>query len=137
MSEGVVEKTRQGYGEFNDRDVDALYARLVPDFQWNEAAEIPGPKSCATRDEFIRYMRGFDLLWEEFAFEPIELTEGSPDDGYDVVYAKMMLRGRGKASEEDVEILIHHVWRLRDGLFVRMDAYLDEHDARRAAGLLG
>jgi ketosteroid isomerase-like protein len=131
----LTEKTRAGYGEFNAGDVEALVARLVPDFQWHEAAEIPGRKSCTNREEFVRYMRGFDLLWDEFAFEPIELTEGSDPGEDEVVYAKMMLRGRGKASEEEVEILIHHVWRLRDGLFARMDAYMDEHEARRAAGL--
>jgi ketosteroid isomerase-like protein len=133
MSEGV-EKTRAGYGEFNAGDVDALEARLVPDFQWNEAAEIPGRKECTSREEFVRYMRGFDLLWEDFAFEPLEVMPGASDDG-DIVYAKVKAHGRGKASEETVEILIHHVWHLRDGLFARMDAYLDEHEALRAAGL--
>jgi ketosteroid isomerase-like protein len=36
-----------------------------------------------------------------------------------------------------VEFEIHHVWSLRDGLFARMDAYLDEDEAREAAGLAG
>ena len=136
MALGVIEKTRAGYGEFNAGDVDALVARLVPEFEWHEAAEIPGRKSCTSREEFVRYMQGFDMLWEEFAFEPLELVEGPRTDGHEVVYAKMMLRGRGKASEETVEILIHHVWRVRDGFFARMDAYMDEHEARRAAGLI-
>jgi ketosteroid isomerase-like protein len=131
-----IEKTRVGYGEFNARDFDALFARLTPDFVWNEAAEIPGPKSSVTRDEFVRFMRGFDRLWDEFEFDPVELTEGEVDDGgEEIVYAKVRAHGRGKASDEAVEFEIHHVWRLRDGLFARMDAYLEEGEALEAAGL--
>jgi len=133
----LIEATRVGYGEFNDRDFEALVARLTPDFIWNEAAEIPGPKSSVSRDEFVRFMRGFDRLWDEFEFDPVELTEGEVDAGGDhIVYAKVRAHGRGRASEERVEFEIHHVWRLRDGLFARMDAYLDEDDAREAAGLI-
>jgi ketosteroid isomerase-like protein len=131
-----IEKTRVGYGEFNARDFDALFARLTPDFVWNEAAEIPGPKSSVSRDEFVRFMRGFDRLWDEFAFDPVELSEGGIDAGGDeIVYAKVRARGRGRASEERVEFDIHHVWRLRGGQFARMDAYLDEGEALEAAGL--
>ncbi len=136
MQGGAIDKTRDGYAEFNAGDVEALEARLVPDFQWNEAAEIPGRKSCASREEFVRYMRGFDLLWEEFGFHAVELIPGVADGSeHEVVYAKVMARGRGKASDETVEFLMHHVWQLRAGQFARMDAYMDEHEARRAAGL--
>ena len=73
-------------------------------------------------------MRGFD---------PIELTEGTVDgDGEELVYAKVRASGRGRASSEAVELEIHHVWRLRGGLFARMDAYLDEGEALEAAGLI-
>jgi len=131
MTGGLIEATREGYREFNAGDVEALSARLAPDFQWHEAAEIPGPKASEDREEFIRFMRGFDVLWEEFDFEPLELE--APSD--DVIYAKVRARGRGKASEEVVEFVIHHVWQLHDGLYSRMDAYLEEDEARQAAGL--
>jgi ketosteroid isomerase-like protein len=131
---GSIEKTRVGYGEFNARDFDALVARLTPDFVWNEASEIPGPKTSVTRDQFVRFMRSFDLLWDEFSFEPVELSERE-DGPEDVVYAKVRARGRGKASAEAVEFEIHHVWRLRGGLFARMDAYLEEVEALEAAGM--
>jgi ketosteroid isomerase-like protein len=132
----LIETTQVGYSEFNARDFDALFARLTPDFVWNEASEIPGPKSSVSRDEFVRFMRGFDRLWDEFGFDPVTLSVGKLDgDGDEIVYAKVRAHGRGKASSERVEFEIHHVWRLRDGLFARMDAYLDEADALEAAGL--
>jgi hypothetical protein len=74
---------------------------------------------------------------EDFGFEPLTLTEGKPDArGDQVVYVKVLAHGRGKASEEQVEFDIHHVWRLREGLFARMDAYLDEGEGLEAAGLI-
>jgi len=126
----ATEAARAGYGEFNRREHEALLARMTPDFEWHEAAEIPGRKSCVNRDEFARYLRGFDRLWEEFAFDPRELIESG-----DTVYARVGLRGRGKASAHDMELEIHHVWVLRDGYFASMNAYLDEGEARAAAGL--
>ena len=50
-----------------------LERMLDPRFEWREAAEIPGSKSASSRDEFVRFMRGFDRLWDEFGFEPLEL----------------------------------------------------------------
>lgn len=131
MTGALIESTREGYREFNAGDVEALSARLAPDFQWNEAAEIPGRKMCANRDEFVRYMRGFEMLWDEFSFDAFEVEAPNAE----VVYAKVRASGRGKASEEAVEFVIHHVWRVRDGLYSRMDAYLEEDEAREAAGL--
>jgi ketosteroid isomerase-like protein len=125
------EHTRAGYAAFNAGDVDALVRMLDPRFEWHEAAEIPGVKSATSRDEFVRFMRGFDRLWDEFAFEPLELHP----NGDELVYVRAQAHGRGKASAEEVAFEIHHVWRLEGGLFVRMDAYLEADDARAAAGI--
>jgi ketosteroid isomerase-like protein len=127
----AIDNATAGYQNFNREEFDELLARMTEDFAWHEAPEIPGRKSCANREEFARYMRGFDQLWEEFGFEPLELIE-SPDDA---LYVRVRLHGRGKASANDMELEIHHVWRLRDGLFASMHAYLDEGEARAAAGL--
>jgi ketosteroid isomerase-like protein len=120
-----------GYEAFNQQRFDDLLAAMVPDFEWHEAAEIPGRKSCQSREEFARYMRGFEQLWETFRMDPQELIAA----GDDTLYARILMTGRGKASADDVEFEIHHVWRLRDGLFARMNAYLDEGEAKAAAGL--
>lgn len=127
---GMIERTKSGYAAFNAGDVDALVAMLTPDFEWHEAAEIPGPKAAANRDEFVRFMRGFDRLWEEFRFEPLEIVENG-----DLIYAHMRATGRGRASEERIDFVIHHVWQVRDGLFARMNAYLEQDEAKAAAGI--
>jgi ketosteroid isomerase-like protein len=127
---GMVERTEAGYAAFNAGDVETLVGMLTPDFEWHEAAEIPGPKSATSRDEFVRFMRGFDLLWQEFRFVPLAIVENG-----DVVYAHMRAVGRGRASEERIDFEIHHVWQIRDGEFARMNAYLDPEEAKAAAGI--
>jgi ketosteroid isomerase-like protein len=121
----------RGYGAFNRGDIDALVEMMEPDFVWNEALEVPGQKSAIGRDEFARYMRGFERLWDDFAFELLELQPA----GEDTALAKIRAQGRGRASGEHMELVIYHLWRFRNGKVARMDAYLDERVARDAAQL--
>jgi ketosteroid isomerase-like protein len=121
----------RGYAAFNRKDHDALFELMEPDFVWHEALEVPGRKGAVGRDEFAGYMRGFERLWEDFAFEIVEVDEM----GDDMALAKMRAHGRGRASGEQMELEIYHLWRFRNGRVARMDAYLDEGEARDAAQL--
>ncbi len=121
----------RGYDAFNQRDSARLRTLMVEDFQWNEAAEVPGRKVCKSANEFLAYMLGFERLWDEFAFELLETTPGAGD----TLLATVRGRGRGKASTHEFELTIHHLWRFRDGKVARMDAYLDPQEAADAAGL--
>ena len=127
----ATDSARAGYEDFNRQDFESLLSRMTEDFSWLEAPEIAGPQSVTTREEFARFLRGFGQLWEEFRFEPQELEEA----GDEKLYARVHMWGRGKASATDVDLEIHHVWQLRDGLFASMQAYLDEGEARAAAGI--
>lgn len=118
-----------GYDAFNRRDAVRLRELMVDDFQWIEAEQVPGPKGCHSADAFGAYMESFDRLWDEFTFEPLELD---PTDGGAIV-VRVRGEGRGKASGEPFELVIHHVWRFRDGRVARMDAFLDSTDAAVAA----
>lgn len=125
----MADLLRAGYEAFNRRDSARLRELMVDDFHWNEAAEVPGRKECASAEEFLAYMEGFDLMWDEFAFELLDLRRAASD----VVIATVLGTGRGRASGAGVELTIRHVWRFRDGRVARMDAFLDEHAAEDAA----
>lgn len=120
-----------GYDAFNRRDSERLRELMVPEFEWHEAEEVPGRKICRSADEFLAYMEGFDRLWEEFSFKLLDLTPGRSG----AIVATVRGRGRGKATEDDFELEISHVWRFRDGHVARMDAFLDRRDALDAAGV--
>jgi ketosteroid isomerase-like protein len=119
----------RGYDAFNRGDVEALLEMMEPDFVWHEAEEVPGRKTAIGRDEFADYLRGFERLWESFEFELLVLE----DLGDHTALAKMRTNARGRASGEQMELVIYHLWRFRNGRVARMDAYLDENEARDAA----
>lgn len=121
----------RGYAAFNRGDHDTLFELMEPDFVWHEALEVPGRKAAVGRDEFAGYMRGFERLWEDFGFDVLEVEEM----GEEMALAKLRAHGRGRASGEEMELEIFHLWRLRNGRAARMDAYLDEDAARDAVQL--
>ena len=118
----------RGYAAFNRGDHDTLFELMEPDFVWHEALEVPGRKAAIGRDEFAGYMRGFERMWEDFGFEILEVDEVSDE----LALARMRAHGRGRASGEQMELEIFHLWRFRNGRVARMDAFLDEGAARDA-----
>jgi ketosteroid isomerase-like protein len=118
----------RGYAAFNRGDHETLFEMMEPDFVWHEALEVPGRKAAIGRDEFAGYMRGFERMWEAFCFEVLDVEEL----GEEMALAKMRAHGRGRASGEQMELEIYHLWRFRNGRVARMDAYLDEGAARDA-----
>lgn len=126
----IADSARGGYAAFNRRDREAVLAMITDDFSWHEAPEVPGPQTAGSREEFARYLESFDALWDELRFDVRELREGD-----DRIYARVLLRGRGRASGDELELEIHHVWTLRGDSFAEMRAYLDRAQALEAAGL--
>jgi ketosteroid isomerase-like protein len=118
----------RGYAAFNRGDHETLFEMMEPDFVWHEALEVPGRKAAVGRDEFAGYMRGFERMWEDFRFDILDVEE--VDD--EMALARVRACGRGRASGEQMELEIYHLWRFRNGRVARMDAYLDEGAARDA-----
>ena len=127
----ATQSALDGYEDFNAQEFESMLSRMTEDFSWHEAPEIPGLKSVTTRAEFARYVRGFDQLWDEFHFDVLETAEAAGD----ILYARVLLKGRGRASAHPLELEIHHVWQLRDGLFASMHAFMDGDEARAVAGI--
>jgi len=69
--------------------------------------------------------------FDDVRMEIEELIEA--DD--ETVVVVFHIRARGKASGAPVEMRLAHVITVRDGKAVRMKAYLDPEEARRAAQL--
>jgi ketosteroid isomerase-like protein len=76
----------------------------------------------------------WDLLLEPFDDVRMEIEELIEADDETVVVV-FRIRARGKASGAPVEMRLAHVIAVRDGKVVRMKAYLDPEEARRAAQL--
>jgi len=76
----------------------------------------------------------WDLLLEPFDDVRMELDELIEADD-ETVLAVFRIHARGKASGVPVEMRLAHLITVRDGKAVRMKAYLDPEEAKRAAQL--
>jgi ketosteroid isomerase-like protein len=131
MSQDNVEVVVDGYRLFQSQGLDALIARLDPDFEFVEDPRFPEAGVYRGRQAFAAYARQFMDAWESFDFE----LEDAQEVGGDDVLVRFRISGRGKESGLETEFEAGWLWTVRDGRIVRCRAYLDMAEARKAAGL--
>jgi ketosteroid isomerase-like protein len=125
-----VELVRRGYEAFNRGDVDGMLALLDPEIEW-----ITPPRNMFTgtyrgTDEVRGLLRDQREVFEEIAMEPYELFEKG-----DAVVAFVRQRATGRTSGAEVEIVVGHLWTVRDGRAVRFEGFPEREKALEAAGL--
>ena len=141
MAQAHVEIARRGYAAINEAyeldSVDPLEPMLdelwAPDAVlvtsgrlFPEAGEWPGKEGML---RFARQqMDAFERMWAE----PDDYIE--TDDG---VLVRLRLGGVARHTGITMEFEIFHVLTFRDNKLTRLEAHVDEADARRAAGLPG
>ena len=139
MAQAHVEIARRGYAAINEAyeqdSVDPLEPMLdefwAPDAVlvtsgrlFPEAGEWPGKEGML---RFARQqMEAFERMWAE----PDDYIE--TDDG---VLVRLRLGGVARHTGITMEFEIFHVLTFRDNKLTRLEAHVDEADARRAAGL--
>ena len=139
MAQAHIEIARRGYAAINEAyeqdSVDPLEPMLdefwAPDGVlvtsgrlFPEAGEWPGKEGML---RFARQqMEAFERMWAE----PDDYIE--TDDG---VLVRLRLGGIARHTGITMEFEIFHVLTFRDNKLTRLEAHVDEADARRAAGL--
>jgi ketosteroid isomerase-like protein len=132
MPPANVELARRAFEAIATDGLGAALDFLDPEIEFEppkEALEQRGTFKgrVAVRDRW-------DLLLDPFDDVRLEIDELIEADDQTVVVV-FRIRARGKASGAPVEMRLAHVVTLRDGRAVRMKAYLDPEEARRAARL--
>lgn len=110
----------------NAQDLDAVLALLDPEIELHEADILPGAVHAVGFDAVRHYLERFGAHWENFQWEPLELTV----DG-DRALMRARLRLKGRESGIAVEREWTYVFTVRDGKLVRQDRY---DGAGQAAG---
>lgn len=118
---------RASYAGLNQGSVEAAVAILSPEAVWSESADFPGGDVFRGRDEIDAFLRHFLESWSEFHQEIVEVTQAG-----DRVALVIELRAVGRTSGAEVTARYAHVWTLRDGTGVAVDAYRDAEAAVRA-----
>jgi hypothetical protein len=129
MSMEQVEVLREMYGRRTFED----FARsLHPEAELHQASAIPDTDDYYGRDEFVRGTRRWLEEWETFRYIPQDLI-----DLGERVLLRVRLVGRAKASGVELDLTAFHLWAFRDGMPWRCEVFLDEGEAREAAGGAG
>ena len=119
MSENV-EILRHAYEALNRGEIDTALSVLEPDAEWQEHSELPEAGSYRGRDAIRTFLISFLDSWAEFRQETEELI-----DAGERVAVLLRTGAKGKGSGIEVEGRYAHLWTMRDGKGVRVDAYAD------------
>ncbi len=125
MSQENVEVVRQAYEAFNRRDLSAMLERIHPDVELQTTVETHrGHTGVAD------WVRAADQV-----FDSLAMTVEETIDLDDRVLAAVRERAGGKGSGIEIDQRFTHVWTLRAGRVVRLQAFTERSDALKAVGL--
>jgi ketosteroid isomerase-like protein len=134
MPQENVEIIREMFAIVNERGVkaatDAFGHLLAPDFELEEAVELPDPGVFTGREAFIANMAKLEESFEELRMEPVELV-----DLGERIMVVVSMRARGRGSGAPVEMTFVQLWTLRDGKAVSLRDYATKAEALEAVGL--
>jgi ketosteroid isomerase-like protein len=118
---------RSSYEALNRGDIEATMAILAPDVEWRESAALPDTGTFRGREAVRSFLEDFLEQWQQFHQEVEDVVvEG------DRAALLIHLTARGRGSGADVDARYAHLWTLRDGVGVRVEAYYDRDAALRS-----
>jgi hypothetical protein len=115
------------YEALNEGDVDRAMEALAEDAEWHESEALPETGVYRGRESIRAFLTDFLASWESFQQEVEEVRVAA-----DRVAVLIHLTARGRESSAEVDAKYAHVWQLREGLGVRVDAYYDRSEALEA-----
>jgi uncharacterized protein len=127
MPDEPLARILASYEALNRRDCDATVAVLAEDVVWRESPELPDAGEIRGRKAVWEFLDQFLESWEEFEQE-VEETDVVGER----VAIFLHMTGIGQESGVHVNTRYAHVWTVRGGEAVRVDAYRDPGEARRA-----
>jgi ketosteroid isomerase-like protein len=91
---------------------------------------MPGAASYHGHDGVRESLTKFVGTWDDYRVDHSDFAESG-----DRLYVRAHITGRGKTSGVPVDLEQFQAWTFAEGKLVRMQMFLDEAEARRAAGV--
>ena len=130
MSRHDVEIVRRLYEATSHGRMDARFDLLAPDVEFRLSGAFPDLDPIYRgHDEIRRLNDQLNAPWEELSFFADRII-----DLGDRVLALCHFHARGRDGLE-VERALAHIWTIRDGQAVSLQAYSDQEEALEAAGV--
>jgi ketosteroid isomerase-like protein len=125
-----VDKLRIGHEGFNRGDLTDVREIVTEDIEWRTTGTFPGIEGVYRGpDALDDWMESVRAEWREFDVSLAELL-GETDDAIAVTE---LLRGRGRESGAEVEMLVFAVYRFNaDGKLELREAFPSADEARAA-----
>jgi uncharacterized protein len=127
MSRENVDLVLTGYEAWDRGDIETAFAPIDEDFEFHEDPQFPEAGVYRGREAFRGYFERFREEWDDYRVNAEEVR-----DSGDKVLAFTHQTARGKASGVQIDLRIAHLWTIRDGKAVRMQAYFDREEALKA-----
>ncbi len=122
-----VKTLRNAYEALNQGDLEGALAVLDTDAEWCEHSDLPEAGLYQGRDSIRAFLESFLESWDDFSQTTEDVIAG---DG--CVLILLRSQSRGKGSGVQVEARYAHLWTMKDGRGMRVDAYFDPQEALRA-----
>jgi hypothetical protein len=120
VAEADIARLKDAYAALGRGDESAALAMLAEDCEWRESAELPGVDALRGRAEVAGFLRHFLESWDRFEQQVEDVVVNG-----DRIGLAIHLTAVGAASGVELDTRYAHVWTMRDGLGVRVDAYRD------------
>jgi ketosteroid isomerase-like protein len=128
MWQSAIDTLRNGYDAWSRRDFDALATLLDSnDVEFVPVRQSPDMPTFRGRDEAERFWESLLATWETFTFRPLAF-----EPACDQLLVEVMARAKGRASGIELEEHWAHLYTLRNGEFVRLQAFTSTEEARAA-----
>ena len=129
MSQANVELVRRVYEAFGRGDVDAVFAAMKPDIEWDESEGMPYGGVYHGRDAIVENVFGPILT-------DVQDFTAAPDEILAIDDARVMARGRhgGTGAAGPVDARFVHIWTVTDG---KVSRYEQLADTRRFCDAVG
>jgi ketosteroid isomerase-like protein len=130
MSHENVEAVRRAWEAFNRGDLDAFFADVAEDVEFEEDPAFPEARVFRGREEVVAYIAAFQEQMRDHRFTVEEVR-----DLDDRVLVLLHETARGASSGIEVDQRPAFLYRFRGREVVAVRAYLDRAEALEALGL--
>jgi ketosteroid isomerase-like protein len=130
MAESNEQRLRRGYAALSRGDYEVIRELVDPEIVLRDRPEVPDAGSYRGFEGMLSTLRDTSESFEEFRLEPTQFFEHG-----DKVVVFLVMTARGRTSGVPVKERIAHLWTLRDGLAVELQAFTVQADALEAAGM--